>query len=83
MAKAELNKTEGDATDVAAASDATTATDASNAPASTSAPATVVLADAAPAPISTDPQASTPENTPVPGGGRWKWDIAKPGWVEV
>lgn len=25
----------------------------------------------------------TPENTPVPGGGRWRWDIAGPGWVEV
>jgi hypothetical protein len=25
----------------------------------------------------------TPENTPVPGGGRWRWDITKPGWVEV
>lgn len=27
--------------------------------------------------------AATPENTPVPGGGRWRWDIALPGWVEV
>lgn len=25
----------------------------------------------------------TPENTPVPGGGRWRWDIALPGWVAV
>jgi hypothetical protein len=25
----------------------------------------------------------TPENTPVPGGGRWRWDITKPGWVEM
>lgn len=24
----------------------------------------------------------TPENTPVPGGGRWRWDITKPGWVD-
>ena len=24
----------------------------------------------------------TPENTPVPGGGSWKWDDALPGWVE-
>ena len=24
----------------------------------------------------------TPENTPVPGGGSWRWDIAGPGWVE-
>ena len=26
---------------------------------------------------------STPENTPVPGGGRWRWDATKPGWAEV
>jgi hypothetical protein len=26
---------------------------------------------------------ATPENTPIPGGGRWRWDIALPGWVEV
>lgn len=25
----------------------------------------------------------TPENTPVPGGGRWRWDIAAPGWVDL
>lgn len=25
----------------------------------------------------------TPENAPVPGGGRWRWDIAKPGWVDL
>lgn len=25
----------------------------------------------------------TPENTPVPGGGRWRWDITAPGWVDV
>lgn len=25
----------------------------------------------------------TPENTPVPGGGRWRWDIAAPGWMDV
>jgi len=25
---------------------------------------------------------ATPENTPVPGGGSWRWDIALPGWVE-
>ncbi len=24
-----------------------------------------------------------PENTPIPGGGRWRWDYALPGWVEV
>lgn len=29
------------------------------------------------------PDIKTPENTPVPGGGRWRWDIALPGWVEV
>ena len=25
----------------------------------------------------------TPENTPPPGGGRWRWDITKPGWVDI
>jgi hypothetical protein len=25
--------------------------------------------------------APTPETTPVPGGGSWRWDIALPGWV--
>lgn len=29
------------------------------------------------------PDTPTPDNTPVPGGGSWRWDIAKPGWVEV
>ncbi len=27
--------------------------------------------------------APTPDNTPVPGGGRWRWDITKPGWVDL
>lgn len=31
-------------------------------------------------PLSTGP---TPENTPPPGGGRWRWDITKPGWVDL
>lgn len=26
---------------------------------------------------------ATPENTPPPGGGRWRWDITKPGWMDV
>ena len=26
---------------------------------------------------------ATPENTPPPGGGRYRWDIAKPGWVDL
>lgn len=30
-----------------------------------------------------DPSIPTPENTPVPGGGRWRWDITKPGWTEI
>ncbi len=30
-----------------------------------------------------DSSIPTPENTPVPGGGRWRWDITKPGWTEV
>lgn len=29
------------------------------------------------------PPLATPDNTPVPGGGRWRWDIALPGWVEL
>ena len=28
-------------------------------------------------------QKPTAENTPVPGGGRWRWSIALPGWVEI
>lgn len=27
--------------------------------------------------------AATPDNTPIPGGGRWRWDTQLPGWVEV
>lgn len=23
----------------------------------------------------------TPDNTPLPGGGSWKWDDALPGWA--
>lgn len=30
-----------------------------------------------------DTPTATPDNTPVPGGGRWLWDITLPGWVEV
>jgi hypothetical protein len=26
---------------------------------------------------------ATPENTPIPGGGRWRWDAALACWVEV
>lgn len=26
---------------------------------------------------------ATPDNTPLPGGGRWRWDIALPGWVDL
>ena len=22
----------------------------------------------------------TPENTPIPGGGSWRWDVTLPGW---
>ncbi len=25
----------------------------------------------------------THENTPLPGGGSWRWDINLPGWVDV
>lgn len=24
---------------------------------------------------------ATPDNTPVPGGGSWRWDTALSGWV--
>lgn len=27
--------------------------------------------------------AATPENTPVPGGGRWHWDQIAGAWVEI
>lgn len=27
------------------------------------------------------PTPPTPENTPLPGGGSWRWDDAVPGWV--
>ncbi len=30
-----------------------------------------------------DPNVATPENTPIPGGGRWRWDIPLPGWIEI
>lgn len=26
-------------------------------------------------------QRPTPENTPLPGGGRWRWDDAATAWV--
>ena len=29
------------------------------------------------------PITATPENTPIPGGGRWRWSSTLPGWVEV
>lgn len=25
----------------------------------------------------------TPENTPLPGGGRWRWDEATANWAEM
>lgn len=31
--------------------------------------------------INAAPEPATPENTPPPGGGSWRWDITKPGWV--
>lgn len=36
-------------------------------------PAQVAVINAAPV--------ATPENNPVPGGGRWRWDSGR--WVEV
>lgn len=27
--------------------------------------------------------AATPENTPIPGGGRWGWDYLHACWVET
>lgn len=32
--------------------------------------------------LSGTPPAPTPDNTPVPGGGSWRWDTTQPGWVE-
>lgn len=26
---------------------------------------------------------ATPENTPIPGGGRWRWDADACAWAEV
>lgn len=28
-------------------------------------------------------EARTPENTPIPGGGRWRWDEALTDWVSL
>lgn len=57
---------------MAKAQPADPAADGVNSTPESTAPAPVINADAA-----------TPENTPVPGGGRWRWDIALPGWVDV
>ena len=37
---------------------------------------------ALPAPINA-PDVATPENTPIPGGGRWAWDNLNACWVET
>ena len=26
---------------------------------------------------------ATPENTPIPGGGSWRWDYSQAGWVQT
>jgi len=69
MAKADPTKAVAGAADTATA-DATSAAGATV--------AAVVVADTTAAPAA---EGATSENTPVPGGGRWKWDIAGPGWV--
>jgi len=35
------------------------------------------------APPADAPPAPTPDNTPLPGGGRYRWDITAPGWVDL
>lgn len=32
-----------------------------------------------------DPRSSapTPDNTPLPGGGSWRWDPAQAGWADA
>lgn len=37
----------------------------------------------APPPAEPAAPLATPENTPLPGGGRWMWDATLPGWAEV
>ena len=33
-------------------------------------------------PVADAPSKPTPDNTPLPGGGRYRWDDALPGWVD-
>lgn len=55
-------------------------------------PAAVVPDSSAPSAPLAPVRVPTPENTPVPGGGRWRWGflppgphglLPVPGWVEV
>lgn len=40
-------------------------------------------AAAAPLPVINARPAPTPDNTPVPGGGRWTWDYRLARWVDL
>jgi hypothetical protein len=44
-------------------------------------PADLATADQAAEP--TEQHDRTPENTPLPGGGRWAWDTAAGAWVSL
>jgi hypothetical protein len=39
------------------------------------------MTKATPAVIFAAPPAKTPENTPVPGGGSWRWDYTQQAWA--
>ena len=58
---------------------------AATAPKIATAPPPTEAAQAAPTPTPTPQVAAplaTPENTPVPGGGRWGWDHLHACWVD-
>lgn len=38
---------------------------------------------AAPLPVINARPQATPDNTPVPGGGRWTWDYVLAAWVDL
>lgn len=42
---------------------------------------TAKTAPAAPAPQAPETEQRTPENTPLPGGGRWVWDTEQANWA--
>lgn len=58
---------------------AKTDTDTTSASADTASAATASTAG----PEAPQKSGPTPDNTPLPGGGSFKWDISLPGWVDV